>query len=280
MQAPPVRKNHRYLLVDSHVHFHSCFNLDVFFETASDNFEIAEKRLGLKAQATGCLALTETSKAHYFRQFQAAIKTSTTNGWSLHTTAEDCSLTLCSRGRRIIIVAGRQIITREKLEVLALGYAGEFPDGLPLSETVSGVLESGSIAVIPWGFGKWWFRRGRVLKQFLKSRNLQDVFLGDNSGRPRLGGRPRLFEVAESKGLFVLPGSDPLPFSDQVKKPGSYGFLLEGALDEQRPFVGLKQLLQRETSQLRTFGQPESLRDFCASQFKIQILKIRRHLWA
>ena len=278
MEAPLVRKNHRYLLVDSHVHFHSCFNLDVFLEAASANFRIAAQQLGLHAKTTGCLALTETSKDHYFRQFQAATKTSSTNGWSFHTTAEDCSLTLCNRGRQIILIAGRQIVTREKLEVLALGYAGEFPDGLALSETVTGVLQSGSIAVIPWGFGKWLFRRGRVLKQFLESRNLQNVFLGDNSGRPRLGGRPPLFELAESKGLFVLPGSDPLPFPHQVRKPGCYGFVLEGEFDDYKPFASLRRLLQQTKALPRLYGQSDALAAFCRCQFGMQISKLQRRL--
>jgi hypothetical protein len=280
VKTPLIRQHHRYLLVDAHVHFHSCLNQDVFLEAASDNFRVASQQLALPEEPAYCLVLTETSKDHYFRQLQAATKTSTESGWTVHTTAEDCSLNLCNKGRKIIVIAGRQIITREKLEVLALGYAGEFPDGLVLSETVTGVLKGGSIAVIPWGFGKWWFRRGRILKQFLGSRDLQSVFLGDNSGRPRLGGWPRFFILAESKGMLILPGSDPLPFPSQVNKPGSYGFVLKGELDERRPFVGLKRLLQQKTSQPRTFGRPESLRNFFVSQSRIQIHKFMRRLWA
>jgi len=264
------------MLVDAHVHFHSCFSQDVFLEAASDNFRIASQQLALPEEPAGCLALTETSKDHYFRQLQATTKTSTESGWSVHPTAEDCSLTLCNRGRKIIVIAGRQITTREKLEVLALGYVGEFPDGLLLSETVTRVLKGGSIAVIPWGFGKWWFRRGRVLKEFLKSRNLQDVFLGDNSGRPRLGGRPRLFEVAESKGLFVLPGSDPLPFPHQVKKPGSFGFVLEGEFDDSKPFESLRRLFQQTQAPPRFYGRTDGLAAFSRCQFWMQISLLGR----
>ena len=264
------------MLVDSHVHFHTCFRKDSFFEAASTNFRLGAQQLRLTKRSTGCLLFSETSKDQYFRQFQATSGISATHKWTFHATAEDCSLIVQgNENQRLIVIAGRQIETEENLEVLALGYAGEFPNGLTLEETVRRTVDSGALAVIPWGFGKWWFRRGKVLRQFLKSRNLKNVFLGDNSGRPRLGGWPRFFTLAESEGMLILPGSDPLPFPNQVKKPGSYGFLLEGELDEQRPFEGLKRLLQQKTSQPRMFGRPESLHNFFVSQSRIQILKLR-----
>lgn len=53
-------------------------------------------------------------------------------------------------------MAGRQIVTAEKLEVLALGTDLDIDDGRPIREVLSLVTENGGLPVIPWGAGKWW----------------------------------------------------------------------------------------------------------------------------
>jgi hypothetical protein len=113
--------------------------------------------------------------------------------WTLHPTAE--STALCLRrpqGPSLLMVRGRQIATREGLEVLAIGCASEIPDGLELEETILASLEADAIVVIPWGFGKWWFERGRHVARLLEGKLAQRIHLGDNGNRAALGPEPAL----------------------------------------------------------------------------------------
>ena len=85
-------------------------------------------------------------------------------------------------GETLVLVAGRQIQTLEGLEALALGTDSEFPDGLELTAALAEVRASGALAVLPWGFGKWWFRRGQLARKAIDSAAANEFFLGDNRG--------------------------------------------------------------------------------------------------
>ena len=102
-------------------------------------------------------------------------------------------------------------------------------------------------------------------------------FLGDNGGRPRVASAPRLFRLAEERGIAVLPGSDPLPFPGQVRKVGGYGFVLTGDVVPERPAAGLKRILAGLTQSPPSFGRRESLPGFVRSQLGMQWL-LRRGL--
>ena len=94
-----------------------------------------------------------------------------------------------------LLIAGRQIVTEENLEVLALLTDRKFEDGLPLQEVIQTVRENKGISVIPWGFGKWMGRRGRFLESALEEAENSELFLGDNSGRPVFWSRPSHFRL-------------------------------------------------------------------------------------
>ena len=192
--------------------------------------------------------------------------------WALSETSEPTSLLATHEsGDTLVLLAGRQIPTRERLEVLALGRGLDLPSGLSLGDTIAGVRESGAIAVIPWGFGKWWFRRSRLLQATLSSLPVNGLFVGDNGGRPSLIPRSRLFELAASRGIFNLPGSDPLPLRWEVRKPGRLGSILEGPLELSRPTECLIRILQELRGQPPLFGGPDSLPGFARSQFGLRL---------
>ena len=192
-------------------------------------------------------------------------------------TYEDHSLLLSREGvPSLIVVAGRQIVTADDLEVLALGTSAEFADGGSLKETVGYVRAHRAIPVIPWGFGKWLGKRGRTLMQFLNTDDSKELFLGDNSGRLRYGKQPGLFKVASSRGMRILPGSDPLPFKSQMRFPGRYGLALSGEIDLNKPAEGLKELLSERATQLRRFGGCSGILSFCYYQLAMQLNKRMR----
>ena len=260
-------------LVDAHVHFHECFNPDKFFEYAHSNFQKYLYSLKLDSDISGFLLFTEGAGAHFFEKFKNISEQNHDRTWAFKATKEDCSLVASNGSKKIILVSGRQIVTKENLEVLAIGSNRQFPDNRCIEETIRNVIASGALPIIPWGFGKWIFRRGTLITEILNSNSFKSLFLGDNGGRLRFSKQPPHFTLARSKGILILPGSDPLPFPDQISKPGSYSFLIEKEPDLERPAQQLKDHLLNRTDQPSIYGQLESFYGFIKSQFSIQIKK-------
>ena len=169
------------------------------------------------------------------------------------------------------MLAGRQISTRERLEVLALGTQVDVASGQSLDDTIGAVRDTGAIAVIPWGFGKWWFSRRQLLTATLASQPSAGMFVGDNGGRPRFIPPARLFEVAASRGIYNLPGSDPLPLNWEIDKPGSFGAVLEGPLDLSLPAKTLVANLRNLQAQPPLFGRSASISGFTRSQVGLRL---------
>jgi hypothetical protein len=267
------------ILVDGHVHVHPVFAWDGVLAAAVSNFDRARSRLGLAEPGTGCLMLTESAGAHAFRSLRDRPAVVAAAGWRATPAGHGGAIaTRRADGSTIWIVAGRQIVTREDLEVLALACDREFPDGLPLRDVLLAVVAAGGVPVIPWGFGKWWFGRGRLLRTLIEETDPPRFFLGDNGGRPRLGLAPPLFALARERGIPVLPGSDPLPFPGQDARVGSYGFTLAGAdpAPGGSPDAWVRAALAGLDRQPPVFGGREGLIRFVRSQIGMQFVKRRR----
>lgn len=266
-------------LVDAHVHIHDAHPQTAVLDCACKNFLLAARSISAGDSFTGVLLLTETARASVFQRMWQSADTSRQTGtpeagWWFRHTDEPCSL-WAHRGpdMRLLIVAGRQIVTAERLEVLAIGTSRFFPDGKPTDEVVRAVTASGALAVIPWGFGKWRGRRGRILSDLMKQFTGSDFFLGDNGGRPRLLPDPAQFTEARSRGFGILPGSDPLPFRAEFRRAGSFGFALPGVLSEEMPSTDLKRLILGGTRPIEPFGQLEGSVRFIRNQISMQIHK-------
>lgn len=269
---PDATRFPAFALVDAHVHIHPCFPLEAFLDGALRNFRRAASDLGLPGSSIGCLLLTEMAGVHWFRQAAEAERRE--GAWRLLRTEDGSSLlALRDTGESLILVAGRQIVARERLEVLALGLDADIPDGLPLDEALFRVRRSGALPVLPWGFGKWWGHRGRLVAGVL-ARGDGELYLGDNSGRLRLAGMPRLLREARQRGLLVLPGTDPLPFPDHAGRAGSFGFVLEGPLDLRRPAEELLRRVRALREQPRTYGRGETLPRFLRNQATLQLRQV------
>jgi hypothetical protein len=260
------------ILADAHVHVHRCFERSGFLDAAVANFERGGVHLGLRDQAVGCLFLTEGPGEGFFQEARRSAGPTLWGSWRFERTEEENSLWACRDGTpKLILVAGQQVVTQERLEVLALGLTRELPQGRTMSETLDLATAHQSLAVIPWGFGKWWGSRGRLVRSIVESAQPGSVFLGDNGGRPRLSRRPRLLRLAERRGLLVLPGSDPLPFGFEAGKVGRYGFVIECDPAREKPAAALIRALREARTQPRTFGRRETLLRFCRSQLAIQL---------
>ncbi len=259
------------LPVDSHVHLHPCFALERFLDAARDNLERGARELANVAANPGVLLLTESWGVRRLRSIIEGPAPSQAGAWSLTPGADDLSVhAQRDGGGSLVLIEGRQIATRERLEVLALGCAVEVADGVGLDEAMGRVLDSGAVAVIPWGFGKWWLSRGRRVAEAIGVADRHRVFLGDNGGRLRFGPRPALFREGEALGFRVLPGSDPLPFAREVSRVGSYGFAVDVAIDPAAPARSIAERLASPGPGFDVFGRRAGLFEFARNQAAMQ----------
>ena len=176
----------------------------------------------------------------------------------------------------MVVIAGRQVVTSEALEVLMLATDQAPRDGFSLQQVLNLGRQLGSIQVIPWGAGKWFFKRGRILRALMAS-GLKDGFcLGDQGGRPGFWRTPEHLRIAYERGDRVLSGSDPLPFPEEVERVGSFGFMTKFAIDPDRPAASLKRHLLQTNPELQQFGQPHRSLPFFRNQVRMQLLKRKR----
>ena len=247
------------LLIDAHVHLHDCFELSDFLNAALANFQQHSSQ-----PITGALLLAEVKDVDAFsnrlKQSQSLAS------WTAQPTKEDCSVWFEHKeGHKILITAGRQIVTSEKIEVLALITHQKIQDGLSLEETLQQISAADALPVLPWGVGKWIGDRGQLVQQQLEASH-KTLFAGDNGGRPALWKLPDYFYQKPQ-----LPGSDPLPLESEVSRAGSYGFAIDAAIDSDKPGESLKQVLQQSASSMQTYGRSQPLLQFIKSQTLLRL---------
>lgn len=254
--------------VDAHVHVHPIFDHARFLDAALRNAALA----GLDGGPIWLL-LTEMAGVHAYR----TLADRPPAGWQSLPFADGCTIELRrDDGGRVLVTAGRQIVIEGGLELLALGTDADIPDRIGMAEALERTLSLGAFPVVPWGFGKWTGRRGRVLAELLDGPEGEVVFLGDNGGRAVFLPRPALFERVEAAGRRVLPGSDPLPFASHVDRVGSYGLIVPMAVDPRAPFAALRAKLADPRPKLQSYGRRASPLAFIRDQLAMQIVKRRQ----
>jgi hypothetical protein len=264
------------LLVDTHVHIYDCYDLDALFDAAARNFTEAAKRLGLSAAPRqGMLLLTETVNDHYFDALASGTRQPAR--WRVQQAPEPPVLRLTCAGQPDLwLVAGRQIATREDLEVLALGTTERFADGQPIQESLAAVDHAAAITALPWGFGKWWGRRGTIISELMAAARTRPLYSGDNGGRLAWSTRPQLLGQGEKRGHKVLPGTDPLPFPGQEARVATYGILIRDWDPARPPLAQLTERLGSPTETPVQFGGLTGLLPFVRLQIAMQLRKRAR----
>jgi len=266
------------ILIDAHVHIYDCFNLEKLLDAAYLNFKTHADRLGHGDNFIGILLLAETATDNWFHHFSCFAEGNDLPGnrqtgpWKFHRTAEAESLCVRSDdNRELFLIAGHQIVTAERLEILALVGTTTFSDGLPIKEIIESIRDKDELPVIPWGVGKWLGKRGAVVRSLLETGNKDIIFLGDNSGRPIFWPRSGLFKKAEKKGFRILPGSDPLPIADECHRVGNFGFMTLYNLSLENPAKDLKQILFNPNENLQPYGKLERPYRFFHNQINLRI---------
>ncbi len=269
------------IFVDAHVHVYDCFDIDLLLDSALSNFqEAAQQNRTAQKPLSYVLLLTEGKTESWFQTLSTTLDANRqckiTERWSAVDRGDVESLTVFRNDvpeKEIHIVAGRQVVTMENIEVLALFVKQGLTNGLPLHETVDRVKELGGIPVLPWGVGKWFGKRGEIIKDFLVNYGNSNLFLGDNGGRPRFWPTPNLFNLAKKTGAVVLPGSDPLPLPSEAQRVGSFGFYLdENSPQVDSPTKCLKNALLSPKVTISPFGCLQDNRLFFLNQFRLRSL--------
>jgi hypothetical protein len=264
------------LVVDGHVHLHAAFDVAAALGAAAANMAAAAERIAPGAAIQCALCLVETAGAERFTALAAAARSGAPVGaWTPAATAEPHSVMLRQAASRaaLFVIAGRQIVTRDRLEVLAIGTAARFDDGASLESTIDAVVGAGGAAVLPYGVGKWRGRRGSLVDSLVAAPR-RPFYIGDNGNRLEWGGLPPQFAAAERARIRIVPGSDPLPLPGEEQRIGAYGFTVEAALPADRPAAALLALLAGAAA-LVPYGRRERLARFVRNQLAMQIAKRR-----
>jgi hypothetical protein len=271
-------------VVDAHVHLHPCYQPDELLNHAYSNLSAAPAGSGgggPDEPRAYFLLMTETAADDCFGALYAAAhgegraQSLPLRQWNIVATEEEGSVLAVSGQRQLFIVGGRQVGCREGLEVLVLGTTRRLPDGLPIRQVLTETASWGVPRVIPWGPGKWFFRRGRLLNELVAEFRSPTLFLGDEGGRPVFWSYPQHFGRAARLGVRDLPGTDPLPFPHDVTKVGRMGFRVRIDLDPSRPAASLLGALRQPSTPLERFAVLESPLRFVRNQIGMQLRKRR-----
>ena len=275
--APTLTMSTSIVLVDAHVHVHAGASVEALLQAAAANFAGVAESLG-RTQWQGVLLLAEMTGVDWFDQASNARAPLVSGSWTITAVpTEGISVLASGPQGQLLIVAGRQLATREGLEVLMLGTREIVPDGMDLDATLSAARRSDAIVVMPWAAGKWLGQRGKAVAGIFADRTRQPLFAGDNGGRPAFWPEPDVFGLAEGQGRPVLPGSDPLPLPGEERRAGSRGCWFPGSLPLDAPATALRnRLLAAVPAEVQSFGQPEGPLRFFSNQLALRVAKRRR----
>ncbi len=264
------------LLVDSHCHLHNIGDLSSLLDHATKQFGATADKNEISGDWHGVLILTDVSKSTAFRHIQYMIQSNpdkifSADQWELKLTDEDASiLAENNEGISIFLCAGQQIVTKEKLEVLSLLNTTRVADGKTLNHTIKEVTEQGGLPTLPWGVGKWLGNRGKLVDALVLNHGSTPLFLGDNSGRPKLWSHVPQFTLAKQHNIPILRGTDPLPVKKQKKRGGDFGFIISGDFNINKPAESLRHKLLQEDLTITDYGTLENPVRFLTEQIGIR----------
>jgi hypothetical protein len=262
-----------HLAIDCHLHFYPFYNETIFFDSLCFNLNSGcVTNTGDLDQLERIGILTEGSGTNTFSRWSGA-NIPDSSGYTFTRTNEPYSLALNFKGkRRALIIAGKQIITSERIEVLTAGAGRNIPDGQPLADVVSRLSDAAELVILPWGAGKWLGRRGRLIEKLVKTRKEPFLFLADNPARPKWWPAPRSFGIFSARGGTILRGSDPLPLPGEEKRAGGFATLITGEFDPALPLSSLKAILAGSTA-TKDIGQRDGFFTFFQRQLRLRLQK-------
>jgi hypothetical protein len=239
------------VVADTHVHLYPCYDLGSALSSLAGNLA----RIPAGAHAA---FLAERRDCRAFAALREGTGLPPRPGVAVGALPEPGSLLLTGGdGVPVYLFAGRQLVTAERIEVLALLLTDAPPEGLDAGRTIEAILAAGGVPVLGWSPGKWWGGRGRCARGLLE-RFGDSLLLGDTALRPSAAPEPPLMREARRHGSGVIAGTDPLPFPGEERLLGSYASVFEGTIDPQRPVESARRLLRLAAARATTAGSRSS----------------------
>ncbi|MEL6447918.1 MAG: hypothetical protein AAFQ62_08260 [Pseudomonadota bacterium] len=261
------------IAADTHAHFYSAFDRDRYFDAAQTNLASAIEMS--ETPTYRLLVLTDGGHWDAFGDLLRDAENRTdASRWKPTRTHEASSVRMINEhGDEIFVLAGAQIVTSERIEVLWLAERDRVADGINLDELLQISSDRDIPTVLPWGVGKWLGKRAKRLASVLTSEPRPGLFIGDIHGRPRVWGTPKLFTKARRAGFRSLCGTDPLPLRWDEARVGRFGTLLQGTFDPDVPAASFRNLLNHGDWQVRSFGRRQSTLPFLRNQIGLRLNK-------
>ncbi|HEX9974423.1 MAG TPA: hypothetical protein VGD14_20310 [bacterium] len=264
------------LAIDGHVHLYPVYDLKNAVESGVRNLTGHSKKINSKA--TPVWLLVERSDANFFNQIYQSPNQYENDGVKFKKGNDDLTIVVEKNKKPILyIFAGRQLVTKEGLEVLSLISNLNIPDRQKsIDEVIQAVTDSGGIPTLNWAPGKWFFGRGKVIARQIQEKSNNEIFIGETTLRNTLWPEPKLVKQARKKGFPVIAGSDPLPFKSEEQGIGSFGFLIEGDFYPKKPAQSLRDLMSRNKKDIQIIGKRNDVFTFARRQYKIMMEKRTR----
>jgi hypothetical protein len=263
------------VILDGHVHLYPAYRLPAALNALFTNLARCAPatpgpiRVGLLADTAACRA---------YRDRIAQTRPKQVERFILQPTDEPAAMAIRDEDRLLgYLIAGRQIVTAEHLELLALSVDLDLPDGLPVREALAAIHQAGGIPALAWSPGKWSGARGRLVRELLESACPSGFLLGDTSLRPNSWPTPLLIRDGLTRGFRVLQGTDPLPFPGEEARLGTCATLIRGAWDAARPAMSVRRLLTDIAQRPEAAGRRLSLAGFATRWGRMMARKYLRH---
>jgi hypothetical protein len=273
------------IFLDAHVHVYPDFPVEQLLDAALENFIQAATSIGETEPRDYVLCFTESAGLNAFSLLQkiadstgpltADLSLPTPGTWQYCAASENhCVIARNSDGVMIFILAGRQLISSEQVELLSLCAPVNLPDNtFLLEELARKVWDDGGIPLLPWGVGKWLGTRGAEIERFIRTDRDYPVVLGDNGNRPVFWPYPNQLTVASRINISVVSGSDPLPLPGHHVRTGSYGgWVPHRHLDTNCPVTDIKSMITQPGC-VTPFGTNATVFQFFRDQFLVNVRK-------
>jgi len=256
------------ILFDAHVHIYPQFDLINTINKSLLNFAKIKETNHLPNKTIKVWLLTEGQDYHFFSQEHAL-----NNEYSIKQTGEKESLVVINNHTNkpiLYIIAGRQIVTKDKLEICALTTLFKPKDReFNTQDTIQSVLDLNGVAALNWAPGKWLFSRGKIVREVIEKNNPDSLLISETTMRPTFWPTPSLMKIAINMGFKVIAGSDPLPFTKEENLIGSYCSLLKGSFNTEKPADSMRHLLLDPSMSSKRLGKRSGTLTFAKRQFKI-----------
>jgi len=258
---------------DGHFHLYPCHEPATAISNLMRNLDLmAESARGPGPGQDVCkIAFLAESKQHdYFHEILKNEIDFKAVGFEVSAGPEKHCVSFSKQGKQeLCLVAGRQIVTRERLEILGLGMEEIVPDGIPAEEAVGKVIAAGGLPALAFSPGKWLFNRGKIAFA-LAERHQENILIGDSALRPAGWPEPEIMRRAKGK---ILPGSDPLPLPGDEKYAGCYGFIYQGSFDISKPLTSMKEIIAATPPAIIPAGRRCSFINVAGRLFRLAKMK-------